>query len=114
MNKTDKKIQRQVRTRKKIASITNRPRLSVFRSNNYCYAQVIDKSGNTLFGISEKKLQKKDKSTPVNRARELGIEIAKMAKSKKIIEVVFDKGRFSYHGRVKAIAEGAREGGLKF
>lgn len=113
MNIKNTRVKRQTRIRKKIAGVTTRPRLSVFRSNNYCYAQIIDKTGDTLFGLSDKGIAK-EKSTPIEKARLLGIEIAKMAKTKKIKEVAFDKGRFSYHGQVKAVAEGAREGGLEF
>ncbi|HSW47895.1 MAG TPA: 50S ribosomal protein L18 [Candidatus Saccharimonadales bacterium] len=113
MKNLDKKFQRQTRIRSKIAVVTDRPRLSVFRSNNYCYAQIINNSGDTIIGLSDKGLSK-EKATPIEKAKLLGIEIAKMAKDKKIKEVVFDKGRFSYHGRVKAVAEGAREGGLQF
>lgn len=107
-------IQRQTRIRRKIAQTTDRPRLSVFRSNNYCYAQIIDKSGNTLFGLSEKVVRGKAKVTPIEGAKQLGTAIAELAQKNKIKEVVFDKGRFAYHGRVKAVAEGAREGGLQF
>ncbi len=114
MNNSDKKFQRQTRIRKKIGIVTTRPRLTVFRSNNYCYAQIINNAGDTLIGLSDKAISGKEKATPIEKARKLGAEIAKMAKEKKIKEVVFDKGRFSYHGRVKAIAEGAREGGLQF
>lgn len=93
-----------------------RPRLSVFRSNKYCYAQIIDVRGNAIVGISEKVIAKGAKRTvtPTESAKLVGTEIAKLALSKKIKEVVFDKGRFAYHGRVKAVAEGAREGGLNF
>jgi large subunit ribosomal protein L18 len=104
-------INRQIRIRKKITTVSDRPRLSVFRSNAYVYAQIIDKAGNALVGISEKAL--KVKGTPIERAKQVGVEIAKLAIAKKIKEVAFDKGRFAYHGRVKAIAEGAREGGLQ-
>lgn len=120
MNQKTTSQKRQTRIRSKIAVVTERPRLSVFRSNSYCYAQIIDKSGNTLFGLSDKVLSKdlpdnkKVKLTPIEKARKLGMDIAKMAQAKKIKEVVFDKGRFSYHGRVKAVADGAREGGLSF
>lgn len=110
--RTSAKYQRQIRGRKKMANVSDRPRLSVFRSNNYVYAQVIDRSGNTVVGISEKTLKITGKVTPIERAKQVGAEIAKLALGKKIKDVVFDKGRFSYHGRVKAIAEGAREGGL--
>ncbi|MEK7571138.1 MAG: 50S ribosomal protein L18 [Patescibacteria group bacterium] len=112
MNKANK--QRQTRIRKNIAKVTDRPRLSVFRSNNYCYAQIIDVTGNTVVGISEKTIQTKEKKSPLDGAKAVGQMIAKLAIEKKIKEVVFDKGRFAYHGRVKALAEGAREGGLQF
>ncbi len=108
------KIQRQTRIRKKAGNVSERPRLSVFRSNKYIYAQIIDKKGDTILGVTEKQLDLKEKSTPTEKAKKLGAEIAKKALSKKISEVAFDKGRFSYHGRIKAVAEGAREGGLKF
>ncbi len=105
---------RQTRIRTKIRSTADRPRLSVFRSNQYLYAQVIDdKAGKTLVGISEKVL-KDEKVTRVERAKALGMAIAKLAIEKKISTVVFDKGAYAYHGRVKALAEGAREGGLQF
>jgi len=111
MNDKAKKLQRAVRSRKKTALVTDRPRLSVFRSNNYMYAQIIDPQGKTLVGISEKQLKAKGK-LPTDRAKEVGEAIAKLALEKKIKAVAFDKGRFAYHGRIKAVAEGAREGGL--
>ena len=114
MNDKNRKIKRQVRARKKTAVVTNRPRLSVFRSNNYVYAQIFDGKGNTLVGVSEKALKIASKTTPIERAKQVGTEVAKLATAKKIKEVAFDKGRFAYHGRVKAVAEGAREGGLSF
>ena len=115
MNIQRTRLKRQTRIRKKVASSSERVRLTVFRSNKYIYAQIIDKTGDTLMGISEKVLKLDSaKSTPVARAKELGIAIAKLALSKKVKEVAFDKGRFSYHGRVEAVAAGAREGGLKF
>ena len=77
------------------------------------YAQIIDQKGNVLAGLAEKKVEKK-KTTRIEKSKELGISIAKIALDKKIKEVVFDKGRFAYHGKVKAVAEGAREGGLQF
>lgn len=107
------KIKRQIRTRKNIAHVSDRPRLSIFRSNKYMYAQVIDRTGQTLFGLTEKSLGKKD-APRMEKAKELGKAIAKIATEKKIKKVVFDKGRFAYHGKVKQIAEGAREGGLQF
>lgn len=106
--------QRQRRIRKKVAATTNRPRLSVYRSNQYVYAQIIDPNGNAVVGVSEKAVVKNAKGTPTESARQVGAAIAKAALEKKIKEVVFDKGRFAYHGRIKAVAEGAREGGLQF
>lgn len=114
MNLKITRLKRQTRIRKKVAAITDRARLSVFRSNKYVYAQIIDKNGDTLMGISEKALPANAKASPTERAKVLGQEIAKMALAKKIKEVAFDKGRFSYHGKVEAVAAGAREGGLKF
>lgn len=107
------RVKREKRIRKRVAAVSDRPRLSVFRSNKYIYAQVIDKEGNTLFGVTEKVLAKKG-GTRIEKAQEIGRAIAKLAMDKKIKDIVFDKGRFAYHGRVKAVADGAREGGLNF
>lgn len=100
------------------------PRLSVFRSNKYIFAQVIDdRVGKTLVAASEKELgkaprsgipQSSKKMTKTERAKKVGYLLAKKSKSKKIDKVVFDRGSFKYHGRVKALAQGAREGGLEF
>lgn len=106
------RFKREKRIRKKIAVVSDRPRLSVYKSNKYLYAQIIDAQGNTLFGMTEKSLS--EKKSRIENARELGRAIAKTAIEKKIKEIVFDKGSFAYHGKVKAIAEGAREGGLDF
>lgn len=108
------KLRRKIRTRKKIKGLKDRPRLSVFRSNRYIYAQLIDdESGKTLLGVTEKYLEDKNKLKTM-RAKNLGLFLAKKALLKKIKRVVFDRGGSSYHGRVKAFAEGAREGGLEF
>ncbi|MBI5044939.1 MAG: 50S ribosomal protein L18 [Candidatus Levybacteria bacterium] len=110
--KRDRIITRQERIRRHIRAVSSYPRLSVFRSNNLMYAQIIDdKAQKTLIGMSE---DKKNKGTKIERARGLGQTIAKLAIDKKIKQVVFDKGSYAYHGRVKALAEGAREGGLVF
>lgn len=115
LNTKTASAQRKTRIRSKLRMVSDRPRLSVSRSNRYCYVQVIDKKGDTLLGLSEKALGKTtEKMSPMERAHALGVSVAKLALEKKIKEVAFDKGRFSYHGRVKAIAEGAREGGLHF
>lgn len=111
MNTKDKKLRRQTRVR---AKMKGGMRLSVFRSNKYISAQIIDdKKGVTLLSVSEKELGK-EKMTKTEKARKVGLILAKKLKSKKIEKIVFDRGSFRYHGRVKALAEGAREGGLKF
>ena len=105
------KLQRQRRIRAKITGTADRPRLSVFRSNKGIAVQLIDDLKHvTLFGMRDTK----DKGTKTDRAKNLGLEVAKLALEKKIKTVIFDKGSYAYHGRVKAVAEGAREGGLKF
>lgn len=108
------KLKRQKRVRLKIKT-AEKPRLSVYRSSRYFYAQVIDDiKGKTLVGVSEKELSGKDKSTKTQKAKLLGKLMAKKALAKKIKKVVFDRGSYFYHGRVKSFAEGAREGGLDF
>jgi large subunit ribosomal protein L18 len=114
MKKTVKQT-RQTRIRAKAKGVLSKPRLSVFRSNKYVYAQVIDdETKKTIVGATEKELSLKEKLKKSERAKELGKLIAKKAIGKKIEKVVFDRGSYRYHGRVKAVAEGAREGGLKF
>jgi len=109
------KIRRKIRTRIKVKGTGSKPRLSIFRSNKFIYAQVIDdEKKQTLFSLSENNLPKKEKVSKSEKARNLGIMLAKKALDKKIKEVVFDRGSYQYHGRVKQLAEGAREGGLKF
>ena len=113
-NKTQEQ-KRQARVRAKIFGTKDRPRLSVFKSNKYVSAQIInDEKKETVIGISERELKIKEKLNKTERAKQLGLAIAKMASDKKIKSVIFDRGSYLYHGRVKAIAEGAREGGLKF
>lgn len=100
------------RIRAKVFGTNDRPRLSVYRSNKNIYAQVInDESGKTLVSASDIKMKK---GTKVERAKEVGIEIAKLAKEAKISSVVFDRNGFNYIGRIKILADSAREGGLKF
>lgn len=110
-----KKQARQLRVRRKIKSVSDKPRLSVFRSNMHIYAQIVDdKSRKTILGASERELSIKEKVNKTDISKELGKLVAKKALAKKITEVIFDRGSYKYHGRVKALAEGAREGGLKF
>jgi large subunit ribosomal protein L18 len=100
--------------RKKISGSVERPRLSVYRSNSEIYAQIIDdEQGVTLVAASSLQTEKAGK-TPTEKAAEVGKLIAEKAKSANIEQVVFDRGGYMYHGRVKALAEGAREGGLIF
>ncbi len=117
----NKKQVRHRRVRSKISGTKETPRLSVFRSNVHVFAQLIDdNSGKTLISASDivkgAKGGKKTKAavTKTESAKAVGMEIAKMAEGKGIKKVVFDRGGYKYHGRVKALAEGAREGGLKF
>lgn len=111
----NKKLKKQIRTRTKIKGTTNRPRLSVYKSNRFIYAQLInDEAEKTIVGVSEKHLEKKELSGKSARAKALGVLLAKKAIDKKIKKVVFDRGSYSYHGRISAVAEGAREGGLEF
>ncbi len=101
------------RVRAKISGTESRPRLSVFRSNKGMFLQLIDDISNqTLASAGMKELKAKVNKT--ESGKELGKIIAAKAKDKKIESVVFDRGAYKYHGRVKAAAEGAREGGLKF
>ncbi len=111
------RIKRSISIRYKINGTKDRPRLAVFRSNKYIYAQVIDDTlGKTLSFISEKELQisKEKKLTKYEKSNLAGQLLAKKAIQSKIEKVVFDRNGYKYHGRVKALAEGAKTGGLKF
>lgn len=102
---------RKKRVRARVAGSASRPRLSVYRSNKHMYAQIIDdNSGKTFAQASDKSFKGASKT---EKAHTLGKEIAKLAKAKKVQSVVFDRAGYQYHGRVKAVAEGAREGGLQ-
>ncbi len=101
------------RIRSKISGTTVKPRLVVFRSATNNYAQLIDdQKGVTIAAVSDLKV--KGKETKTERAKKIGAEIAKLAIEKNITEIVFDRNGYKYHGRVKALAEAAREAGLKF
>ena len=129
--KREKQQRRYKRVRAKIIGISKRPRLCVFRSAKHIYVQLVrDEEGKTIIAVNDKEIKEKkvkiDKiddtsshlhsslSSKVRVAKEVGKLIAEKALKKKIKEVVFDRGGYKYHGRVKAIAEGAREGGLQF
>lgn len=110
--KTLKRKRRHAKVRAKISGTQERPRLSVFRSNKSIYAQLInDVTGETLVSASD---IKETTGTKVERAIQVGKQLAEVAKSKNISSVVFDRGGYLYAGRVKALAEAAREGGLQF
>jgi large subunit ribosomal protein L18 len=105
------------RVRQKVSGSASRPRLAVFRSLNHIYAQVIDDSrGHTLVAASTRdaELKKDGAGSKTDRASLVGELLARRAIEKGISEVAFDRGGFKYHGRVKALAEAARKGGLKF
>lgn len=118
INRKKARIRRHQRVRKHIAGTPERPRLAVFRSLKDIYAQVIDdEAGTTLVSASsiDKQLRSKcDGKTKTEQARLVGEAVAERAKENGISQVVFDRGGFKYIGRVKALAEGARKGGLEF
>ena len=118
LTKENKRRRIHNRVRKKITGTAARPRLSVYRSNKSIYAQIIDDvQGNTLVSAStiDKDLREQVKGLKkIEQAKAIGKAVAERAKSKGISSVVFDRGGFRYVGRVKALADGAREGGLQF
>lgn len=108
------RIKRQKRVRSKIEGTKDAPRVSVFRSNKYIYAQAIDdQNGKTLASVSESEFKESSKKK-VEKAKELGMIMAAKIKKVKVEKIVFDRGSFKYHGRVEAFAQGLREGGIKF
>ena len=121
VSKQDKsalRIKKHQRLRNRFSGTAQRPRLAVFRSNNHMYAQIIDDTvGNTICAAStvEKAVKSElEKTNNVDAAAYVGTLIAKRALDKGIEEVVFDRGGFIYHGKVQALADAAREAGLKF
>ena len=108
-----KRTRRHGRVRAKVQGTKEIPRLAVFRSNKFIYAQIIDDvTGKTLATASDITL--KSKKSKTERSKDVGGNLAKLAKDKKVSKVVFDRGGFLFTGRVKALAQGAREGGLVF
>jgi len=129
--KREKRFRRKARVRAKISGTSERPRLCVFKSNKHIYAQLIaDEKGRTLVAASDQEIKKSKIKTPTKKSKlklkkteragkaaiafEVGKLIAEKAVKNKIEKVIFDKAGYRYQGRVKALAEGAREGGLKF
>lgn len=106
------RLKRKLRIRKKISGTSESPRLSVFRSAKHIYAQVInDVTGVTLTSIHS---FEGDKRANIDECKKLGLKLAEKCKAANITKVVFDKNGYAYHGRVRALADGAREGGLNF
>jgi large subunit ribosomal protein L18 len=115
LTKLERKQRIKRRIRKRISGTALMPRLCVFRSNSGIYAQVVDdKTGKTLVAASSMEKDFKATGNKVEVSHEVGKVIAQKAKAAGIETVVFDRGGYLYHGRVKSLAEGAREGGLKF
>jgi len=110
-NKLSRREKIKYRIRKKITGTTDRPRLCIFRSNSEIYAQIIDDvAAKTLMSVSSLK----GTGTKTEQAKAVGAAIAEKAKAANITSVVFDRNGFLYHGRVKALADAARENGLQF
>ena len=115
INKNAMRLKRHVRVRGKISGTPERPRLNVFRSNANIYAQIIDDvNGVTLVAANTLEKEFEGATGNAEAAKKVGMAIAERAKAKGIEEVVFDRGGYIFHGRVAALAEGAREAGLKF
>ena len=114
-SRSDARQRRHRRVRKHLRGTADRPRLAVFRSNRYIYAQVIDDdTGRTVASASSRESAIKGKTLTVDTAGQVGKLIAARAKDAGVESVVFDRGGFAFHGRVKALADAAREDGLKF
>ncbi len=110
-SREEKRVRRHLRVRKKVTGTADRPRLVVYRSLKHIYAQLVnDVDGRTLLTVTDSALEGKK----TERSAEVGKRLAQRAKDAGIEKVVFDRGGYKYHGRVKAVADGAREGGLEF
>lgn len=113
--KNDKRIRRHKKIRMNMHGTKDRPRLFVFRSNQHIYAQLIDDDkAKILMSVSDKDIKAKKGEKKSDVAKKVGETIAKKAVENKIEKVIFDRGGIVYHGRIKALADGAREAGLKF
>ena len=113
LQKQVNRLRRKARVRSQISGTSARPRLSIFRTTTHIYAQLIDdEAGKTLCSASDLKIS--EKATKTELAKLVGTQIAQVAQEQKIKNVVFDRGGFRYHGRVKALADAAREAGLQF
>lgn len=116
MNTTQKKqesfARRKSRVRAKVSGTADRPRLSVFKSHRFIYAQIVDDAGGRTLAAADTRAL--SGSSPVEKAKSLGAEIAKKAKAANIVKVVFDRGGYAYAGKIKLVAETARANGLEF
>jgi large subunit ribosomal protein L18 len=114
-SRTAARRRRHLRVRRKVHGTAARPRLTVFRSNKYIYAQVIDDdAGHTLAAASSQEAGLRERSLDTGTAAEVGKLIAARTKDRGVSRVVFDRGGFAFHGRIRALAESAREEGLEF
>lgn len=114
-NKQERRQRIKFSIRAKVSGTAERPRLSVFRSNKGIYAQLIDDvAGNTLAAASSVELKSETEGNTVDMAKKVGQRLAEKAKAKNIDAVVFDRNGYLYHGKIKALADAAREGGLTF
>lgn len=113
-SRNDIRLKRHGRVRNKISGTPECPRLNVFRSNAHIHAQIIDDVNGVTLASASSVNMKLENGSNIAAATAVGTEVAKAAKTKKINNVVFDRGGYVYHGRVKALAEAAREAGLKF
>lgn len=112
INKEFRRQKRKLKIRARVTGTKDRPRLAVHRTNVHIYAQLVDDNDHkTLVSSSDVKIKKGTKS---ERAKQVGDELAKLAKTKKITNVVFDRSGYRFHGRIKELAQGARDGGLIF
>jgi len=108
------RLRRKARVRQKVLGTDARPRVCVFRSNKHIYAQVISDSAGKTLAAASTLAGSEEKRRGVEAAKQVGLALAKACKEKKISKVVFDRNGFLFHGQVKALADGAREGGLEF
>tara|TARA_B100001113_G_scaffold152614_1_gene124991 strand:+ start:1126 stop:1476 length:351 start_codon:yes stop_codon:yes gene_type:complete len=114
INKEKRRLKIRKSIRSKISGTKERPRVSVFKSNKAIYSQIIDDiSGSTLVSCSSVDIKKFGKNN-IESSKEVGVKLAEKAKKKGIKKVLFDRGGYVYHGKIKSFAEGAREGGLIF
>ena len=114
ITKVDRRLRIKKGIRNKVSGTPEKPRIAVFKSNKLIYAQIIDdRSGRTLVQSSSLEVQK-DKNTNIEISKEVGKKLAEKATAEGISAAIFDRSGYLYHGKVKALADGAREGGLKF